>query len=149
MASCAPPQSLFVGKTCWLGVAALLTTANFSMDMWNFACTNGIRDISDTPIEIKSKFEGVHRSPNHRWFGYTPKRKRIIFGADANVFTPIPQREYGDKIGARSKGGDGRYRYLGPDEELGSESKGDQIFDLVERRMMIVSGALYLSLIHI
>ena len=69
----------------------------------------------------------------HRWSGYFPKRRRVTFGADATIFLTVPKRENGDKIGAHAKGGNGRYRYLGPHTGLGTSSKGDLIFDLVEK----------------
>ena len=120
-----------------------LVAANLSDEMWNFAYRRSEQDTADTPTKIGSNKMEVNRSPNHRWYGYTPRRKRIIFGADANIFVPIGQREGGDKIGPRSKGGNGRFRHIGPATGLGSEAKGDHVFDLVTKRLFVVTGALY------
>jgi len=67
---------------------------------------------------------------NKSWF---------TFGAEAHVYLRPSQREKGDKMGARSKGGGGRYRYFGPDRlgSRGTSSKGSIIYDTLEHRMSI------------
>ena len=82
------------------------------------------------------------RSPDHRWTGVAPDmsvRKWHAFGADASVHLRVEQREHGDKMSPRSKGGDGTLRYLGPDQLncRGTSSRGAIIFDTTKKRISI------------
>ena len=66
----------------------------------------------------------------HRWTGRKQDLSRFkTFGADAYVHLEPHERENGDKLDPVFAGGDGTYRYMGPEEGVGYDGMGDLILN--------------------
>ena len=120
----------------------LLVTAGMGMEWWQFAMSYAVQIENRRPTETNS----LGRSPYHCWTGVAPNmsvKRWKTFGCDTHVKLRIEQREGGDKLGAASAGGSGRYRYMGPDIGLGYKSKGDIIFDTKKKRVSIERDTVY------
>ena len=118
---------------------SLLTGCGLDMQYWEHAQRFAVSVENHTP----TKANVLGRSPMHRWLGVPPQmsiQDWHAFGSDASVHLRVEQREGGDKMGARSKGGGGRYRYFGPDcmGSRGTSSKGAILYDTQDHRMAIM-----------
>ena len=104
----------------------LLRHSGLPLEYWEFAETVAMSLVNCLP----SKRHRQHHSPMHRWTGRKQDLSRFkTFGADAYVHLEPHERENGDKLDPVFAGGDGTYRYMGPEEGVGYDGMGDLILN--------------------
>ena len=116
----------------------LLSASGLGLPHWEHAQRFSIAVHNHTPTSANI----LGRSPMHRWTGVPPQmsiKEWHAFGSEVHVHLRQEQREGGDKLGARSRGGNGRLRYFGPDciGSRGTSSKGAIIYDTETHRISI------------
>jgi hypothetical protein len=106
---------------------AIRIESGLPVEFWEFAVKFAVMVINRLGVGKKS--DALGRSPMTRWTGRaTGVDGWHVFGSE--VFPELKSHERADgKMGAVAPGGDGRWRYLGPDCGPGFASSGHRVID--------------------
>ena len=115
--------------------ASLLHQAGLGQEYWELAEIMAAELVNCFP----TKRHPLHWSARQRWDGVPPDMSNFYtFGADAYVQLKPHERTPPGKLGEKTTGGNGTYRYVGPEKGVGFDGMGSLILNTLTGVMRCV-----------